>query len=176
MFQLTKRTEYGLIALTHLASAKGQVASAREIKERYSLPQRLLAEVLKELCRAGLVTSHRGSNGGYSIARTPQQISIGDVVRILEDSPLVAICESTRPSSMAHSIVVTKGAGEINNISKTATKTCEIVSTCPIRKPIHRLHDGLWNLLDRTSLSDLTSPAPVTPISNGIPFNNTPGE
>lgn len=160
MFQLTKRTEYGLIALTHLASAKGQVTSAREITERFSLPQRLLAEVLKDLCRAELVTSHRGANGGYSIARTAEQISIGDVVRILEEGPLVAICESpvhtALPASKAVTIESSKSAADSASRRSVSTKSCELESTCPIRGPIHRLHNGLWNLLDHTSLSDLT--------------------
>ena len=51
MIQLTKRTEYGLIALVHMADREGQIVSVREIAERYPIPRRLLAEVLKDLCR-----------------------------------------------------------------------------------------------------------------------------
>ena len=177
MFQLTKRTEYGLIALTHLASARGEVTSAREITERYSLPQRLLAEVLKDLCKADLVTSHRGANGGYSIAQTTEQISIGDVVRILEEGPLVAICEAppgTPKSAGAGSpaSVTTPGGASASQKEPAmgATKTCELEPTCPIRSPIHRLHTGLWNLLDQTTLGDLTrSP-------HSVPLTALPGE
>ena len=173
MFQLTKRTEYGLIALTHLASARGEVTSAREITERYSLPQRLLAEVLKDLCKADLVTSHRGANGGYSIAQTTEEISIGDVVRILEEGPLVAICESPPVAAAGPAAAVTtssKASASQAAAPKGSTKTCELESTCPIRSPIHRLHTGLWNLLDQTALGDLTRPP------HSVPLTALPGE
>ena len=83
MLQLTKRTEYGLIALTHLAHRAGSVASVREICDRYPVPRRLVAEVLKDLCHARLVESHRGAGGGYRLARSPEAISVGDVVEVV---------------------------------------------------------------------------------------------
>src|SRR5690348_8893211 len=66
VIQLTKRTEYGLIALVHMAEREGHCVSAREISERFLIPKRLLAEVLKDLCHADLIDSHRGATGGYS--------------------------------------------------------------------------------------------------------------
>ena len=71
MLQLTKRTEYGLIALTFLTQRQGTICSVREICEHYPVPRRLVAEVLKDLCHAGLVDSHRGAAGGYTLARRP---------------------------------------------------------------------------------------------------------
>ena len=74
MLKLTKRTEYGLIALTHLA--KRQVRPCpREIGEQFPVPKRLLAEVLKDLGHAGLVESTRGARGGYALTRSPESIS-----------------------------------------------------------------------------------------------------
>ena len=72
VIQLTKRTEYGLIALVHLADAAltgrdGAFVSVREIAEHYPVPKRLLAEVLKDLARAELVESARGKDGGYTL-------------------------------------------------------------------------------------------------------------
>src|SRR5262245_1380439 len=71
MLQLTKRTEYGLIALVHMVDRERQLVSVREISEHYPIPRRLLAEVLKDLCRANLVDSQRGATGGYVLAREP---------------------------------------------------------------------------------------------------------
>lgn len=72
MLKLTKRTEYGLIALVHLAEHTGRVISAREIGEQYPVPRRLLAEVLKDLQHASLIDSQRGAHGGYSLAHPPR--------------------------------------------------------------------------------------------------------
>lgn len=141
MLQLTKRTEYGLIALVHLADREGEFVSVREIAERYPVPRRLLAEVLKELGRADLVESQRGSSGGYALARAPEAITLSEVVAALEGEPGLTSC---RPLEASHG------------------STCEIEPTCPIRSPIHRIRDHLWGLMQRTTLRSLASPAPVS--------------
>ncbi len=148
MLQLTKRTEYGLIALLHMADRGSDVVSAREIAEHYPVPRRLLAEVLKDLGRAGLVESQRGAMGGYALARSPEDISLSDIVAALEGAPVVASCESTQP---AHA-----GA-------------CEVEPVCPIRSPLHRIRDGIWRLMERTTLRSLALPdghVALEPITN----------
>jgi Rrf2 family protein len=134
MLQLTKKTEYGLIALTHLAQRAGLVSSVREICERYPVPRRLVAEVLKDLCHARLVVSHRGSSGGYSLARSPEAISVGDVVASLEGHPSLTSCVS---------------------LGLYIAHTCGVESVCPIRSPIETLRIELWRVLSRTTLRDL---------------------
>jgi Rrf2 family protein len=136
MLQLTKRTEYGLIALTHLAQREGIVTSVREICEHYPIPRRLVAEVLKDLCHARLVESHRGSSGGYSLARPPAAISVGDVVGALEGHPSLTSC-SSMGLYVAHS--------------------CGVEHVCPIRSPIETLRVELWRMLARTTLRDLAA-------------------
>jgi Rrf2 family protein len=135
VLQLTKRTEYGLIALLHLAERGGAVVSVREIGEHYPIPRRLLAEVVKDLARAGLVASLRGATGGYVLTRPAGDITLGDVVEALEGAPAVTGCEGHDPSR---------------------TSSCEVEPVCPIRSPLHRVRDGLRRLLERTTLASLT--------------------
>ena len=139
MLQLTKRTEYGLIALVHLVDRHGEPVSVRELGERYPVPKRLLAEVLKDLGRSGLVESHRGATGGYTLARSPEAITLGDVVAALEGVPNLISCEVPA--------VLRQGA-------------CEVKPTCPIRSPIQRVHERLVDLLERTTLRSLAAGAP----------------
>lgn len=87
MLQLTKRTEYGLIALVHMADHQGRVVSAREIGEHYPIPRRLLAEVLKDLTHAGLIESQRGATGGYTLVRPADAITLAEIVTTLEGNP-----------------------------------------------------------------------------------------
>jgi Rrf2 family protein len=136
MLQLTKRTEYGLIALTHLARRAGSVTSVREICEHYPVPKRLVAEVLKDLCQAQLVESHRGASGGYTLARAPEAISVGDVVAALEGHPSLTSCTS---------------------LGQYVAHSCEVEHVCPIRSPIETLRLELWRLLTRTTLRDLAA-------------------
>jgi len=140
VLQLTKRTEYGLIALIHMADRAGQVVSVREVGEHYPIPRRLLAEVVKDLARAGLVESQRGATGGYTLARAAEHITLGDVVVALEGAPLVASCD-------------THGEG--------GGSPCDIEPVCPIRSPLQRLREGIWRLMERTTLRSLSNAGPV---------------
>jgi len=137
LLQLTKRAEYGLIALTHLAGREGEVTSVREIAEYYQVPRRLLAEVLKDLCRTGHVMSQRGANGGYSLARPANVVTLGEVVAVLEGRPSIASCESL-------------GAFDGGN--------CDVAPRCPIRSPMQRIRSSVWNMMQRTTLRDLADP------------------
>lgn len=180
MLQLTKRTEYGLIALVHMAGrgtcptvdglgASGahgipaldagpgnvpsgvpgdQFVSGREISERYSVPRRLVGEALKDLTRAGLVISQRGATGGYSLAHPAEEISLGQIVAALEGQPTLASCESLSPSR----------GGE-----------CDIERLCPIRSPIHRIRERIWQLMERTTLRAIAR------YPNSILGDTTPG-
>lgn len=141
MLQLTKRTEYALIALTLLGERAGEVLSVREICERFPIPKRLLAEVLKDLSRSGMLESQRGANGGYVLARSPKSVTVGEVVGTLEGRPGLTSCEST---------------------GLHAGSPCDIEHVCPIRSPIDRLRGDLWSLLERTTLHDLIHPAPLS--------------
>lgn len=134
MLQLTKRTEYGLIALTLLAEREDEVVSVREICERFPVPRRLVAEVLKDLCRSQLVASHRGASGGYALARPARAISVGEVVGVLEGRPSITSCTS---------------------LGSYVAGSCDVEHVCPIRSPIQHLKSGIWELLERTSLEDL---------------------
>jgi len=136
MLQLTKKTEYGLIALTHLARREGSISSVREVCESYPVPRRLVAEVLKDLCHAHLVISHRGATGGYSLARRPEEISVGDVVGALEGHPSLTSC---------------------NSLGLYVAHSCDLERVCPIRSPIETLRIELWRMLSRTTLRDLLS-------------------
>lgn len=136
MLQLTKRSEYGLIALVHLVDRAGEFVSAREISERFSIPRRLLAEVLKDLCRESIVESQRGSTGGYALARPARAISLGAVVTALEGAVALTSCGATdeyRPGD------------------------CEVESLCPIKSPLQRVRAGIWGLLEKTTLQDLAA-------------------
>src|SRR5687767_2571346 len=93
MFRLSKKADYGLIALKHLAQHSDESISAREIALHYRIPGELLAKVLQRLARKGLLVSQQGTNGGYVLARDPAAISIVDVVEALEGPISMTPCE-----------------------------------------------------------------------------------
>ncbi len=83
------KTEYACLAMIQLASRfpSGQPVRIREIAEEHGIPSRFLVQILLQLKGAGLVTSVRGAAGGYRLARPPAEISLGDVVSVIEGPP-----------------------------------------------------------------------------------------
>jgi Rrf2 family protein len=85
---LTRRTCYGLIAALHLAEHAGEGSfSAHDLAECYGLPHEALAKILQSLSTAGVLMSHHGIKGGYTLARDPRYISVFDVLKASEEPP-----------------------------------------------------------------------------------------
>ena len=82
MLRLSKKADYALMAMKHLAAdAPHGTASAREIAEHYDIPLELLAKVLQQLTRRGFLVSQMGIHGGYHLARPTSAISVADVIQ-----------------------------------------------------------------------------------------------
>ena len=89
---LTRRACYGLIAAKHLAEHAGEgSSSAHDLAECYRLPHEALAKILQQLATAGVLMSHRGIKGGYTLARDPRYISVFDVIEANEGPRRTAI-------------------------------------------------------------------------------------
>src|ERR1700693_5736256 len=85
---LTRTACYGLIAVKHLAEQPRESSfSAKDLADFHGFPQEALAKILQRLARAGLLLSHHGIKGGYSLARDPHQISVLEVIRAIEGVP-----------------------------------------------------------------------------------------
>ncbi len=89
---LTRKAWYGLIAGKPLAEQPRQNSfSAKDLANSYGFPQEALAKILQGLARAGLLLSHHGIKGGYTLVRDPDQISVLDVIKASEEAPGDAI-------------------------------------------------------------------------------------
>jgi len=141
MLALTKKTGYALVAMTHLAKlGGGQLASAREIAERFGTPAALLMNVLKELAAAGYVESVRGARGGYRLARRPEDISLANLIGELEGPIRLAECVA-------------------NELDDDQECSCKLMAICPISDPVHRVNRRLSDFLNRMTLAEIIAPA-----------------
>jgi len=133
MLCITKRTEYALIALTHLAAVEesGSVR-AREIAERYEIPAGLLAKTLQKLAGAGVLMSVSGRSGGYSLARPADEITIGAVLEAVEGSPALMQC------------------------MRADAAACDQSMRCTIRHPLASINARVFRMLDAITVSELT--------------------
>jgi Rrf2 family protein len=93
--KVSKRGEYGMRALCHLAARFGQgPIQIRAIANEEDIPAKFLEGILLELKRAGVVVSRRGNEGGYALSRAPEAILLGEVIRIL-DGPLAPMASAS---------------------------------------------------------------------------------
>jgi Rrf2 family protein len=136
MLRLSKKTDYALIALRHLAlRGAGESSSAREIAGRYGIPIELLAKVLQRLVRRGLLASHQGTRGGYQLARLPGQISVADVINAIDGPVAVTACS---PGD--------KGA-------------CDQYETCTVRDPLWKVRERILAALAECTIAELAADA-----------------
>lgn len=132
MLTLTRKTEYALIAVCHLAHAGQRVTSARDIAEQHGIPLPLLMNVLKRLNRTGHVNSVRGARGGYLLALPPSQISLAALIEAVEGPVHLVRCANPDKNGRA----------------------CTLARPCPIRASVRKIHEQLRRLLDGISIAD----------------------
>lgn len=91
-------SEYALRAIVHIATNRDRAATAAEIAKATRVPQSYLSKVLLDLVSAGIVVSQRGPNGGFSLARPPENISVFDVVHAVDPIRRIEVCPLGIPS------------------------------------------------------------------------------
>jgi Rrf2 family protein len=132
VIRLSKRTDYGLMAIRHLALLPGGgYRSAREIATEYRIPPALMAKLLQRLARCGLVSSHHGTKGGYQIARPASQITLWEVIEAIEG-----------PVGLTECLHSSKG-------------DCPQRETCTVQRPLQAVQRKIAEILGRTTLGDL---------------------
>jgi Rrf2 family protein len=148
MLRLSKKADYALLAMRHLAATPDREAMpARELAEAYDIPLELLAKVLQTLVRAGLLESHHGIKGGYGLARPAASLTVADVIQAVDGPFTVTACSDTDHS-------------------------CEQYAKCNIRDPLWRIKDRIVSALGATSVADLAAdlpaPRPSGPVTSPV--------
>lgn len=133
MIRLAKLTDYGIALMSHLARAPDALASARDIADATGIPLPTVSKLLKLLGQGGLLHSQRGVRGGYSLTKTPAQISVSDVVRALEGPLNLTECGDT---TAKHS-------------------SCSIEHVCRVKPHWQTINVAIRTALDQLSLADM---------------------
>ena len=84
MISVTSKSRYAVVALAELAKSGDHPVPVKELAERRGVPEQFLEQLFSTLRRAGFLTSHRGSKGGYTLARSPEEITVLEVVQALD--------------------------------------------------------------------------------------------
>lgn len=138
---LSKRGEYGLRAMIDLTSwsATQKYVQLKDIAERENIPVKFLEQIMLSLKNAGLVNSRMGIHGGYYLAKRSDQISLGQIIRVL-DGPLAPI----------------------RCVSQTAYEPCSCPdeATCGLRYVMFQVRNSIADILDNRMLSDVAHRMP----------------
>lgn len=132
MLKLTKKIDYGLMAIAYIAWNYGdRVVNTKEIAEAHSIPLELLAKILQRMVKGGLITSLSGPKGGYSLSTSPSNITVAQIIETLE--------------------------GDLNILSCTEDThgKCYQFERCNIRTPMQKLGYRILELLHNTTLEEL---------------------
>ena len=130
MLRLSKKTDYALLALGHLASDGVGVASARAIAERFNIPLELLAKILQQLAHRGLIAAHQGVHGGYYLVRPAHAISVAEVAKVIDGPMTLTACSPD-------------------------DDRCEQFSTCSVRGPLWLVGQRILSVLETVTVADL---------------------
>lgn len=138
MLRVTRRAEYGLMALSYMARRPKDFCSGREIADRLSIPKRLLAEILKDLSQAQWVEATRGPGGGYRLLHQASEIPLAEVLQRLEGPVLFTECHLL--------------PGETLDLHE---EPCPFDNGCVIQKGMRKVAVEIWQVLQRFTLADL---------------------
>lgn len=142
MIRMSKIADYGIVVMTQLAECGDQRLSSRELATSARLPVPMVSKILKVLTREKLLTSRRGASGGYRLSRSPEMISVADVIAALEGPIAMTECLDA--------------AGE-----------CRQEPHCPVRRNWQKIDRAVRRVLDGISLSDMLEPLPERLVTLG---------
>lgn len=131
MMRLSKLTDYAVVMMVHMGQSDGRVFSAAQIAEETGVPAPTVAKLLKNLARADLLISIRGVNGGYRMDRTPEEVSIAEVVQALEGPIALTACVD--------------GADD----------SCTVESLCGMRGNWNKVNTAIRTALEGVSLAEM---------------------
>src|SRR5918994_5165963 len=135
--RLSRRSEYGLRALTDLVRHEGTgPIPLAMLAERNRLPPKFLEQIMSTLRHAGIVRTTLGAHGGYALGADPEKVTLGRVIRLLDGALAPLACVSLRYYEPC---------------------SCPDESTCSLRDVMIDVRDSMLEILDRETLADLAA-------------------
>jgi len=146
MIRIGRLTDYGIVLMSHMAAHGDRVHNATEVAAEAHLPLPTVSKLLRLLTKEGLLESHRGTKGGYGLARPAEDITIGTIITALEGPIAITTCTNDSP-------------GE-----------CEHEPICPVRSHWHLINVAVRQALDSITLADMAARRrPTLPVVGASP-------
>jgi len=135
MLRLTKKIEYAILAMQYIAGNPNKLITAKEMSERLNISFEFLSKTLQALMKNALIVSHQGKSGGYSLTRSPESISISEIINALDETSTVVECASEE---------------DILN--------CNRQNVCTIRQPMNSIQSKINSIFEQTTLAEFSIP------------------
>jgi FeS assembly SUF system regulator len=143
MVRFDRLTDYGLVLLACMArSCDLGIRTARDLAAESGLPQPTVSRLLQDLLKGGLLVSHRGIRGGYTLAKAPQDISVASAITALEGPIALTLCS-------------TGVAGQ-----------CDLEPRCALKSNQRVINDAVRAVLEQVTLADLMQPLKLMTIQD----------
>lgn len=149
MIRMGRLTDYGIVLMSYMATHPDRVHNAAEVAAEAHLPLPTVSKLLRLLARKGLLASQRGAKGGYTLATSPEAISVAGIITALEGPIALTTCTNDSPGD------------------------CEHEPICPVRSHWNRINLAIRQALERIPLSDMV--APPTPHFMAAIASSKPG-
>ncbi|MEO5656614.1 MAG: Rrf2 family transcriptional regulator [Nitrospiria bacterium] len=152
MLKLSKRIDYGLIAMSYIALTHDTAAvNTKRIADEYHIPVELLAKVLQRLAKKGLIISQNGPKGGYALSRPSTDITVSEIIEAIEGPVMLTTCSLSDT-----------GDGGV----------CDQWGLCNVRSPLHKIQDGIRKLLQSMTLAEMSQLSRHEENSYGLEISN----
>lgn len=145
MFRLNRLTDYGVVLMSQMSLRGGELRSAQQIADDTAVPLPTVAKLLNLLSKGGLVTSQRGAAGGYTLSRSPEEISVAQIIQALEGPIALTACVTG------------------------ASDSCDVESLCPMRGNWDKVNTAIQDALTSVSLAEMSA----FPENFGLPTAET---
>ena len=145
MFKLNRLTDYGVVVLTQMSGNPDDLRTAPQIAQDTGVPLPTVAKLLNALAHEGLISSHRGAAGGYTLNRPAEAISVAEIIQALEGPIALTACVDG------------------------ASGGCDVESLCPMRGNWDKVNKAIYGALSAVTLADMSTGFPdfgIAPVSD----------
>jgi FeS assembly SUF system regulator len=136
MLKLSKLADYATVLMTAIAADPERVHNGQELATRTRVPAPTVAKLLKTLARGGLLESLRGAHGGYKLARSPEKLSVAEIIRTLEGPIAVTECSHHQGGCSIESHCATRANWRL--INTAIRQALEAVTLAQMVAPMRR--------------------------------------
>lgn len=173
MLRMTKQADYGIVLLSQMAALPEHRFTAPELAQDTHLPLPMVSKILKILSRAGILQSHRGAKGGYSLAASPRELSVARLITALDGPIAFTECSDDHTAGLCSQEASCRIRHTWQHINQAVRNALDAISLAELALAPH--HDGLIQLgrprgseTEMNTTLDLLAERPTTPRDAGV--------